>query len=78
MTTKYRYLLLLLLCFFTAIFFTFGDAPPDPGGGPGGGDGPVGGGSSIGSGIVLLLSLGFTKGIMKLKACLKKDFINNS
>lgn len=40
-----------------------GDAPPDPGGDPTGD--PVGGGSPIGSGLVLMVSLGLAYGAKK-------------
>lgn len=34
------------------------DEPPNPGGGPGSGDLPVGGASPVGSGLVILMTLG--------------------
>lgn len=61
---------LISLCFITN--FSFADAPPDPGGGPGGGAGPVGGGAPLGSGLVLLIGLGSAYGSMKVFSARKK------
>lgn len=48
----------LALFFLLSSSVLWADEPPNPGGGPGGGDLPVGGGSPIGSGLVILLTLG--------------------
>ena len=40
--------------------------PPPPPGGPGGGDAPIGGAAPIGSGIVMLLSMGAAYGAKKV------------
>lgn len=66
MMTLYRKLLLTLLIFFSFIFNSLADAPPDPGGGPGGGAGPVGGGAPVGSGLILLLTMSFGFGLKKI------------
>jgi hypothetical protein len=49
----------------------YADQPPDPGGDPTGD--PVGGGSPIGSGLVILLSLGAVYGSKKLVDSKKSD-----
>lgn len=40
--------------------------PPPPPGGPGGGDQPIGGAAPIGSGIVMLISMGAAYGAKKV------------
>ncbi|MCB2219693.1 MAG: hypothetical protein KQI35_04795 [Bacteroidetes bacterium] len=58
------FLLLLSPVFINSVF---ADAPPDPGGDPNGtGGGTPVGGSPIGSGMVLLMSLGAAYGIKKV------------
>jgi hypothetical protein len=57
------FLLLLSPVFINGVF---ADAPPDPGGDPNTGGGTPVGGSPIGSGMVLLMSLGAAYGIKKV------------
>jgi len=60
-------LLLTIVLVLSLTIISFADLPPDPGGGgPGGGDDPVGGGSPIGSGLVILISLGMGYGAKKV------------
>lgn len=62
------FLITIFLAFPLFILQSFGDLPPDPGsGGPGGGDLPVGGGSPLGSGLIVLLSLGVSYGLSKIR-----------
>ncbi len=67
-----RNLLLILILFFSLNISSFGDAPPDPGGGPGGGAGPVGGGAPLGGGLLFLLTMSFGLGIKKIYLARKK------
>lgn len=55
-----------LIFMLSPLFITnvIADAPPDPGGDPTGD--PVGGGSPIGSGLVILASLGLAYGAKKV------------
>lgn len=55
-----------LLLTISPLFITdvLGDQPPDPGGNPTGD--PVGGGSPIGSGLVVMVSLGLAYGAKKV------------
>lgn len=78
MTNKQRYFLLTALVFFSFIFFAMGDAPPDPGGGPGGGNGPVGGGSPLNGGLIFLLTLGLGSGIRKFWKSFKHQIHKSS
>ena len=43
-----------------------GPPPPPPGGGPGGGEIPIGGQAPLGSGLILLLSMGAAYGAKKI------------
>jgi hypothetical protein len=47
-------------------------APPNPVGGPGTGDAPIGGLAPIGSGIVMLISMGAAYGAKKIYNARKK------
>ncbi|MCB0805740.1 MAG: hypothetical protein KDC05_08060 [Bacteroidales bacterium] len=62
LTVCFVVLLFLLVPVFTGQLSA--DNPPDPGGGPTGD--PVGGGSPVGSGLVILMSLGATYGMKKI------------
>ena len=46
--------------------------PPPPGGGPGAGDAPIGGTAPLGSGIVMLLTMGAAYGAKKVYDARKK------
>ncbi len=64
-TTVLISFLLIIGPFFSGTLLA--DAPPDPGtGGPGTGDVPVGGGSPVGSGLILLISMGAVYGFKKV------------
>ena len=58
--------LFLLLVSPVFIGNSFADAPPDPGGDPNTGGGTPVGGSPIGSGIVILMTLGAAYGAKKI------------
>ena len=66
MISNFKKILLTSIIFFLFVFVSLADAPPPPGSGPSGTDPPVGGGTPIGSGIVLLISLGAGYGIKKV------------
>jgi len=63
---KLKYFLALIICFLTVSGFSQMLGPEDPGSGPEAGDDPIGGSAPIGSGIVILLSLGAAYGGKKL------------
>ena len=58
--------LFLLLVSPVFINNTFADAPPDPGGDPNTGGGTPVGGSPIGSGLVILVTMGAAYGMKKV------------
>ncbi len=65
---------IILIVLFTMSFFSTQAQPPDPGNNPsGGGNGPLGGGAPIGSGTLILLTLGAAYGVNKYR-----KFVNNN
>jgi hypothetical protein len=58
--------IVFILIAFALTIQAAGPPPPPPGGGPGGGEIPIGGSAPLGSGLILLLSMGAAYGAKKI------------
>ncbi len=60
-----RYIFVIVFLLITVSGFSQMMGPQDPGNGPQQGDPPIGGGAPVGSGMIIMLSLGMAYGSIK-------------